>query len=94
MGMMMICAMIKSQEDMKAVLKGVMLLQQRALNASVKEKAKIKSEIDGLMKKLDAIPNMMDCPMMHMSQDGCMDLEGPPPNQTQERKQSPPKHHH
>lgn len=95
MGLMMICAMIKSQEDMKAVLKGVMLLQQRTLNASAKDKSKIKAEIDGLMKKLDAIPNMMDCPMMlHMSQDGCMDREGPPPNQTQERKQSPPQHHH
>ena len=92
MGMMMFCAMMKGQEDMKAVLKDVLLLQQRALNASVKEKAKIKAEIDGLMKKLDAMPNMMDCPMVYLEREGCMDGNIQPPHPAKEKPQSPAQH--
>lgn len=89
LGMMMFCAMIKGQEDMKAVLKGVLLLQQRALNASVKEKAKIKAGIDDLMKKLDAIQNMMDCPMMYLEREGCMDCDVQLPHHNRENPQPP-----
>ncbi len=92
MGMMMFCAMIKSQEDMKAVLKRVLVLQQRVLNASVKEKAKIKAEIDDLIKILDAVPDMMDCPMMYLEHEGCMDGDVQPPHDAKEKPQSPAQH--
>jgi len=93
MGMMMFCGMMKEQAELKTLLKNTLLLQQRSLNASAKEKVKIKTEIDALIQKLDAMPDVMDCPMMHMNREGCMDQEVRPSNHPKE-KAKPSEHQH
>ena len=91
-GMMMFCGMMKEQAELKTLLKSTLLLQQRSLKASAKEKAKIKTEIDALIKRLDAMPNKMDCSMMWMSQEGCLDRDVRQPNQPKENPPAPDRH--
>lgn len=93
MGMMMFCDMMKEKAEFKTLLKSTLLLQQRSLKASAKEKAKIKTEIDALIKRLDAMPNMMDCPIMQMMPENCMDRDVQPSEQTKEEAK-PPEHQH
>lgn len=93
MEMMMKCPMMKQQKDMKALLRNILQLQQRSLTASSKEKVKIKEDIADLIKKIDAMPDKMDCPMMNMKQDVSSDKKALPEEQTkQEAKPSEHKH--
>ena len=86
MGMMMNCPMMKQHKDIKILLRNILELQQRSLTASAQGKVKIKEEIAGLIKKIDAMPDKMDCPMMmSMKQDVSSDKKDPPEEQTKEK---------
>ena len=94
MEMMMKCPMMKQQKDIKALLRNILQLQQRSLTASSKEKVKIKEEIADLIKKIDTMPDKMDCPMMNMKQEAVpSDKKALPENQTKEEAK-PSEHKH
>ncbi len=93
MEMMMKCPMMKQQKDLKALLRNILQLQQRSLAASSKEKVKIKEEIADLMRKIDAMPDKMDCPMMNARQDVSSDQKALPEGQTKEEAK-PSGHQH
>ena len=90
---MMICPMMNQHKDIKALLREILQLQQRSLNASSKEKIKIKEEIADLIKKVDAMPDKMDCPMMNKKQDVSSDKKALPDEQTKEEAK-PSEHKH
>lgn len=92
-GIMMKCPMMKQHKDIKALLRDILQLQQRSLTASSKEKAKIKEDITDLIKKIDAMPDKMDCPMMNMKQDFSSDKNSLPEEQTKEEAK-PSEHKH
>jgi len=94
MEMMMKCPMMKQHKDIKDMLRNILQLQQRSLIASSKEKAKIKEEIADLIKKIDTMPDKMDCPMMNIKQeDVTSDKKALPENQTKEEAK-PSEHKH
>jgi hypothetical protein len=94
MEMMMKCPMMKQQQDIKALLRNILQLQQRGLTASSGEKVKIKEEIAGLIKNIDKMPDKMDCPMMNMKQeDVSSDKKTLPEKQTKEEAK-PSEHKH
>lgn len=86
--MMIQCPMLKKQAAIKDLLKTILQLQQRGLTASAKEKLKIKKDIEELIKKIDAMPERMDCPMMNMKQDVSSDKKTPPEEQSKEEVKS------
>jgi len=92
MGMMK-CPMMNQNKDIKALLRDILQLQQRSLTASSKEKVKIKEEIADLIKKIDAMPDKMDCPMMNKKQDVSSDKKALPEEQTKEEAK-PSEHKH
>lgn len=91
--MMMECPMMKQQKDIKALLKNILELQQRSLTASSKDKVKIREEIANLIKKLDAMPDKMECPMMGMKRDDSSGTKNLPEQQTKEETK-PSEHKH
>jgi hypothetical protein len=93
MEMMMKCPMMNQHQDIKALLRDILQLQQRSLTASSKEKVKIKEDITDLIKKIDAMPDKMDCPMMNMKQDFSSDKNALPEEQTKEEAK-PSEHNH
>jgi len=85
---MMECPMMKQNKDIKVLLINILQLQQRSLTASSKEKVKIKEEISNLVKKIDAIPDKMECPMMNMNSDASSDKKVLPEEKAKEETKS------
>lgn len=81
---MMQCPMMKQHHEIKAILKQVLALQERSLNAASREKTLIRKEVANLIKKIDAMPDKMDCPMMQMMTPNDSGKNTPAENQTKE----------
>ncbi|OPY88900.1 MAG: hypothetical protein A4E71_00163 [Smithella sp. PtaU1.Bin162] len=86
--MTMECPMMKRNKDIKVLLINILQLQQRSLTASSKEKVKIKEEISNLVKKIDAMPDKMECPMMNMNSDSSSDKKVLPEEKAKEETKS------
>jgi hypothetical protein len=82
-----------SQQDIKAILKQILELQLSSLDANYKKKAQIKQKILALIKKIDAMPDKMDCLMMNMKHDSFSDQKEPANNQTKDETK-PAEHKH
>lgn len=90
---MMQCPMVAQHKEMKVLIRSMLQLQQRSLNASSKQKSTINAEIKILLKKIDAMPDKMECPMMKMKQDAPSAKKDSPEIQPDE-KAKPQEHKH
>jgi len=93
MGMTMDCPMMKSIKDIKLIMRNMLDLQRRSLNASTVEKTKIHEEITALIKKIDAMPDKMDCPMMKERRNDSSNQKTLPEEQTS-KNAKPSEHKH
>jgi len=93
MGMAKDCPMMKSVKEIKLIMRQVLDLQRRSLNASADEKTKIHEEITDLIKKIDAMPDKMNCPMMNKKRNDSSNQKTLPEEQTSTNT-SPSEHKH
>ena len=90
--MMMQCPMLKQQKEIKTIVRDILQLQQRSLTAGAKEKKEIGKEIARLIKKLDALPDKMNCPMRQQQKASDDKKDSPGDGKKEETKPSAHSH--